>query len=185
MNVRVGCIALLLNALACSSACPTPSSAAAPVATPAPAPPNATPADDAAIAALIARQAETWNQHDAVAWCAPFEADAEFVNILGMLLNGREQIQQRHTELFQGIFSHSSVVITTRKLTHLGPDAALVDSVYELRGYDRLPPGIRATDSDGTLRTRMRYVLLRRADGWHFASAQNVAISPPPEAKKP
>jgi len=183
MNVRLGSAVLLLNALACSSACPTPSApssvaASSPVTAPTPA-----PADDAAITALISNQAETWNRHDAAAWCAPFEADAEFVNILGMLLSGREQIQQRHAELFQGIFSHSNVVITTRKVTHLGADAALVDTVYELRGYDRLPPGIRPTDADGTLRTRMRYALPRRDDGWHVVTVQNTAIFPPPEAK--
>jgi len=58
-----------------------------------------------------------------------------------------------------------------------------VETVYELRGYDRLPPGIRPTDADGTLRTRMRYALIRRGDGWRVAAAQNTAIFPPPEAK--
>ena len=190
MNLRFGCVALLLNTLACSPACPTPgtpttpsSTAAAGATTPPTTQPNAAPADDVAIAALMASQAQAWNRHDVAAWSAPFEADAEFVNILGMLLSGKEQIQQRHAELFQGIFSHSSVSITIRKLTRLGPDAALVDTVYELRGYARLPPGILPSDADGTLRTRMRYVLTRRGDGWHVASAQNTAIFPPPEAK--
>ena len=181
MNLRLGYVALLVNVLGCSPACPTPSGAAATTA-PTP-PPRTAPTDDTAIAALIASQAETWNRHDAAAWAAPFDADAEFVNIVGMRLAGREQIQQRHAELFQGIFSQSRVVITTGKLTPLGADAALVDTVYELRGYDRLPPGIRPTDNDGTLRTRMRYALIRRRDGWHVAAAQNTAIFPQPEAK--
>lgn len=137
--------------------------------------------DDAALTALIAQQADTWNRHDAAAWIAPFEPDAEFINILGMLLSGREQIEKRHAELFQGIFSHSNVVITTGKVTRLGTDAALVDTVYELRGYDRLPPGIRATDADGTLRTRMRYAVIRKGDTWRVVSVQNTAILPPPD----
>jgi uncharacterized protein (TIGR02246 family) len=187
MNLRFGWVALLWTGFACSPACPTLSapsgSPAAVTATSRTPPPSAAPTDDAAIAALIASQAETWNRHDAAAWALPFEADAEFVNIVGMRLSGREQIQQRHAELFQGIFSHSNVVITADKLTRLGSDAALVDAVYELRGYERLPPGIRPTDADGTLRTRMRYALIRRSDGWHVAAAQNTAIFPPPEAK--
>ena len=186
MHLRLGWLALSLNLLACSPACPTPSAPSNVAAAAVPAAPTAaagTALDDAAIAALIVGQAETWNQHDATAWVAPFEADAEFVNIVGMRLSGREQIQQRHAELFQGIFSHSSVVITTSKVTRLGADAAVVDTVYELRGYDRLPPGIRPTDADGTLRTRMRYVLTRGNDGWHVVAAQNTAIFPPPEAK--
>lgn len=183
MYLRLGYAALLVNVLGCSAACPAPTpsnGASLAIATP---PPSPAPAEEAAIAALIASQAETWNRHDAAAWVAPFEADAEFVNIVGMRLAGREQIQQRHAELFQGIFSKSSVVITTGKLTRLGPDAALVDTVYELRGYERLPPGIRPTDADGTLRTRMRYALSRRSDGWHVAAAQNTAIFPAPEPK--
>jgi uncharacterized protein (TIGR02246 family) len=183
MNLRIGQVALLVNVLGCAPACPTPSAPSGAGLAVATTPPTAPPAQDAAVAALIASQAETWNRHDAAAWVAPFEADAAFVNILGMRLAGREQIQQRHAELFQGIFSHSSVVITTGKLTRLGPDAALVDTVYELRGYDRLPPGIRPTDADGTLRTRMVYALTRRADGWHVVAAQNTAILPQPEAK--
>jgi uncharacterized protein (TIGR02246 family) len=187
MNLRLGWLALGLNLLACSASCPTPSTpsgAASAVATTLPVPPaSAPPADDATIAALITSQAETWNRHDAAAWVAPFDADAEFVNIVGMRLSGKEQIQQRHAELFQSIFSHSSVVVTTGKLTRLGADAAVVDTVYELRGYDRLPPGIRPTDADGTLRTRMRYVLTHRSDGWHVVAAQNTAIFPPPDAK--
>jgi uncharacterized protein (TIGR02246 family) len=181
MNRRLGYVALLVNVLGCSPACPTPSGAATTTA-PTP-PPRTVPTDDTAIAALIASQAETWNRHDAAAWAAPFEVDAQFINIVGMHLSGREQIQQRHAELFQGIFSNSSVVITTGKLTHLGSDAALVDTVYELRGYARLPPGIRPTDADGTLRTRMRYALTHRQDGWHIAAAQNTAIFPAPDVK--
>ena len=183
MNLRLGYVALLVNVLGCSPACPTPSAPDGAAETPHTPLSSTAPAPDAAIAALIANQAAAWNRHDAAEWVAPFDADAEFVNILGMRLAGREQIQQRHAELFQGIFGHSSVVITTGKLTPLGADAALVDTIYELRGYDRLPPGIRPTDADGTLRTRMRYALVRRSDGWHVAAAQNTAIFPQPEAK--
>src|SRR4051812_10585727 len=114
MNLRLGYAALLVIVLGCSPACPTPSAPSGVAATNLPTPPPRTaPPDDAAIAALIVSQAETWNRHDAAAWAAPFDADAEFVNIVGMRLAGREQIQQRHAELFQGIFSQSRVVITT------------------------------------------------------------------------
>ena len=180
MNLRLGCLALLL-VTSCAASCPAPSApVAASPAAPAPAE-TPTGVDDAALAALVTQQADTWNRHDAAAWIAPFEPDAEFINILGMLMTGREQIEKRHAELFQGIFSHSSVVITTRKVTRIGADAALIDTIYELRGHDRLPPGIRATDADGTLRTRMRYAVIRKAGQWRVVSVQNTAILPPPE----
>jgi len=141
---------------------------------------SSAPSADAAIRQALAQQAEAWNRHDAKAWVAPFAPDAEFVNILGMLLQGRADIERRHAELFAGIFSHSTVVVTTRKVQALGNDGAVAETDYELRGYERLPPGIRATDADGTLRTRLKYVWLRDATGWHVVSAQNTAVLPPP-----
>lgn len=135
---------------------------------------------EAAIRAVLARQAEAWNEHDARAWCASFTEDAEFVNILGTLFQGRAQIEARHAELFRGIFSRSQVTVTTRKVVSLGPTSALAETVHELRGYDRLPPGIRASEPDGTLRTRLKYVLVLGEDGWRIRSAQNTAVLPLP-----
>jgi uncharacterized protein (TIGR02246 family) len=135
---------------------------------------------DAAIRQALAQQADAWNHHDAKAWVAPFTSDAEFINILGMLLPGRAEIERRHAELFAGIFAHSTVVVTTRKIQPLGDNGAVAETDYELRGYDRLPPGIRATDADGTLRTRLKYVWQRGAHGWQVVSAQNTAVLPLP-----
>src|SRR5688572_11468829 len=106
---------------------------------------SALPPAETAIRQALAQQAEAWNRHDAKGWVAPFANDAEFVNILGMLLQGRAEIERRHAELFGGIFAHSRVVVTTRKVRLLGDGGAVAETDYELRGYDRLPPGIRAT----------------------------------------
>ena len=78
--------------------------------------------------------------------------------VTSMSLAGRAEIEKRHAELFASIFAQSQVVVTTRKLRMLGATAALVETDYALRGYDRLPPGIRPTDADGTLRTRLTYI---------------------------
>lgn len=138
------------------------------------------PQGAAAITAALSAQAEAWNRHDAKAWVAPFTEDADFVNIVGMSFAGRPEVERRHDDLFKSIFSHSRVVMTTRKVVPLGPTAALTETVYELRDYDRLPPGIRATDADGTLRTRMKNVWVLKADGWRIVAAQNTAIAPLP-----
>ncbi len=139
---------------------------------------TASAVDEAAVRGLVAKQAEAWNRHDAHAWAEVFTPDAEFVNIVGMLFEGREQIEQRHAQLFATIFSRSRVVVTTRKVLSLGAPYALVETVHELRDYARLPPGVQPTDADGTLRTRMKYVMmLTAAGGWQIASAQNTAIA--------
>lgn len=144
---------------------------------------SSSPPGEAAIRRALAQQAEAWNRHDAKAWVAPFADDAEFVNILGMLLQGRAEIERRHAELFGGIFARSSVVVTTRKVRLLGDSGAVAETDYELRGYERLPPGILATDAEGTLRTRLKYVWARDASGWVIVSAQNTAVLPVAGAK--
>lgn len=141
-----------------------------------PQPPSAEPA----IRAALARQADAWNHHDAKAWVASFSEDAEFINILGMSLVGRPEIEKRHAEIFGSIFARSRVVVTTRKVRALGPTAAVAETDYELRDYDRLPPGIRPTDADGTLRTRLKYVWELQQGEWRIVAAQNTAVLPLP-----
>jgi uncharacterized protein (TIGR02246 family) len=128
----------------------------------------------------LAEQEEAWNRHDAKAWVAAFTDDAEFINILGTSLQGRAEIERRHDEIFRTIFARSRVAVQTRKVRALGSSAALAETDYQLRDYDRLPPGIRPTDPDGTLRTRLKYVWERRPEGWRIVSAQNTAILPLP-----
>jgi uncharacterized protein (TIGR02246 family) len=168
--------------------------ACAPQRPPAPLPPSAPQAATApptsaepAIRRLLAEQSEAWNRHDAHAWVAPFSDDAEFVNIVGMLLEGRAEIERRHAEIFKAIFARSRVVVTVRKVQELGTGAALAETDYELRDYDRLPPGIQPTDPDGTLRTRLKYVFERAPSGWRIVSAQNTAVLPmrPPPPPTP
>jgi len=141
---------------------------------------QAPPPAEATIRETLARQVEAWNRHDARAWVAPFSDDAEFVNILGTTLQGRTEIERRHAEIFSGIFAHSRVQVKTRRVRPLGTTAALAETEYELRGYDRLPPGIHATDADGTLRTLLKYVWALDHGQWKVVAAQNTAILPPP-----
>src|SRR6185369_11118312 len=116
-----------LGALICLLAACSPQQPAAPPQSSVPATP-ATPAQteapEPAIRRLLAQQTEDWNHHDAHAWVAPFGEDAEFINILGMLLTGRDEIERRHAEIFKTIFARSRVVVTVRKVRALGASAA-------------------------------------------------------------
>ena len=199
---RALCMLLLLPAAACSPAQPAtcapapgrgsgpgPGSASlsAPVALPAAAALRADAAE-LVIRRLLEEQSNAWNRHDADAWVTPFSEDAEFVNILGTLLEGRAEIARRHAEIFKSIFARSRVVVSVRRLRILGESAAIAETDYELRDYDRLPPGIQPTDADGTLRTRLKYVFERSPAGWRIVAAQNTAVLParapaPSEAK--
>lgn len=181
---------LLSSCAGAPSQCPsalTPSSERGRVADSAPRELGSAEAAEQTIRQLLARQADDWNRHDAKAWVSPFSNDAEFINILGMSLESRAEIERRHDEIFKTIFAHSRVVVTTRKVRVIGAAAAIAETDYELRDYDRLPPGIQATDPDGALRTRLKYVWERSGDGWRIVAAQNTAILPlrPPAAMEP
>ena len=136
-------------------------------------------AADDALHSLIAEQTVAWNRRDAKAWARDFAADAGFINILGMQFHGRQEIEARHAFLFGGIFKESRLAVTVQKVRRLGDNAAAVDTLHELHGYARLPPGIRPTDDSGALRTRMNYILVRSEAGWQIVSAQNTAIISP------
>jgi uncharacterized protein (TIGR02246 family) len=167
--------------LAAACAPQRPAAMAQPVCAPPAAPAPAAPSEAAepAISRLLAEQSDAWNRHDAKAWVASFSEDAEFINILGMLLVGRSEIERRHAEIFKTIFARSRVVVSVRKVRPVGPNAAVAETEYELRDYDRLPPSIQPTDPDGTLRTRLKYVFELTPAGWRIVAAQNTAILPP------
>ncbi len=145
--------------------------------------PRAAQGEEAALRQLLTEQAEAWNQGDATAWSKDFAPEARFINIAGMAFNGRQEIEQRHAAIFASFFKGSRSQVTVQTVRFLGPEVAVVDTEHEVTGYQGLPPGIRATDASGALRTRMRYVLTKVSKKWRIVAGQNTAILPLPEKK--
>jgi uncharacterized protein (TIGR02246 family) len=138
---------------------------------------------EADIRALIARQAEAWNRHDAKAWASPFLPTAEFINILGTPFSGKPAIEGITARIFASIFKDSRDSVTVRKIVMVTPELAIVHYEHAVSGYTALPPGIQPSEMDaegkGVLRTLMVYVLQRGADGkWSIVNGQNTAIMP-------
>lgn len=133
--------------------------------------------DEAALRALVARQAEAWNRHDAAAWSKDFAPDADFVNIAGMVFSGRAEIEKRHAAIFASVFKDSRTQVTVRKLSFPRPDVALLETEHEVTQFGALPLGIQPTEP-GLLRTRMKYVLTRERAGWQIIAAQNTDVKP-------
>jgi len=140
--------------------------------------------DEAALRQLVAAQAEAWNRHDAMAWSKDFAPDADFVNIVGSVFQGRAEIEKRHAGIFASIFKDSRTKVTVRRLAFLGPDVAIVDTDHEVTGHAGLPPGIQSSDESGVLRTRMRYVLRKSGEKWQIVAAQNTDVKPAPKSPK-
>jgi uncharacterized protein (TIGR02246 family) len=126
---------------------------------------------------ILSAQEVAWNVGDSVSWGSAFTDDADFINILGQVFHGRQTIVQVHARVFAGPYQSSHTTITVKQFKQISPDVVLVETVHELTGYKSLPPGITPT-ATGVLRTRMKYVAIKREDSWQFTAAQNTAILP-------
>lgn len=140
--------------------------------------------DEVALRQMVATQTEAWNRQDAAAWSKDFAPDADFVNIVGTVFQGRAEIEKRHAAIFATVFKGSRSQVTVRRLVFLGPDLAVVDTDHEVRGHSGLPPGVQNTEEPGVLRTRMKYVLKKNGGKWQIVSGQNTDVKPPPKSPK-
>jgi uncharacterized protein (TIGR02246 family) len=131
-----------------------------------------------AVAEVVQSQAVAWNKGDAEAWGSAYTETSRFINILGILYDGRKANVARHAQLFETIFKGSHLVLEIDKLEFPSDDIALVDTILTLTGHQRTPPGIMES-RQGELLTRMKYVVQLQSDGaWKIIAAQNTAISP-------
>ena len=133
--------------------------------------------DRESIRALVADLDQAWAESDAERWAAHYLPDAEFINILGMVMPNAEAMRARHHEIFTGVFKGSRHHGVIRSLRFLTPDVAVADVDIEVTQFTALPPGARPT-APGVLRTRMRHVLKKVTGRWWIAATQNTAVAP-------
>lgn len=132
-----------------------------------------------AIRQMIAAQEDAWNGQDAHAWSLPFDELASFVNIRGVSMSGRAEIEATHARIFSSIYRGSRSMVIVHRIATLGPDTAVAETEHRVTGYAALPPGVVPTDASGALRTRMTYVLrCSEVAGWNIVHGHNTAILP-------
>jgi uncharacterized protein (TIGR02246 family) len=127
---------------------------------------------------ILREQTEAWNRGDGVAWAKEFTDDCDFVNLRGGILHGRASIGASITASLNGAFKGSHLSLTLRQVNLLTPDIALVDTDYEFTGIQGVLPGVAIVD--GVLKTRLKYVAVRRDQHWRFIVAQNTIVLPTP-----
>ena len=124
--------------------------------------------DEAIIRRLATRFAETWNAHDMAAMADLFADDADFVNIGGMHLKGREQIRSEHVKLHAMQFKESVLTIRGVSVRFPAPSVAIAHVEWAMKG-DR--------DSDGTSRRPREglatWTLVKRAGDWRIVASHN------------
>ncbi|QWF81204.1 SgcJ/EcaC family oxidoreductase [Amycolatopsis sp. CA-230715] len=91
---------------------------------------------------VCADLARAWNAGDGDAWAACFTEDADFVDVLGRLQEGRARIAAEHGTIFGGIYRGSTLEVGVRKISPYG-SAVLVHTTTVLR----VPEGPRAGES--------------------------------------
>ena len=132
---------------------------------------------EAAIVAILQRQADGWNANDAAAFARDFTEDASFINVRGDLMRGHEAIVKIHSFIFAGPYKNTHLDTRLESITYPAPSVAIVDTVMTVTGFHTLPPGLVPTEP-GTLRTRMKFILVDRGGEWKIVAGQNTGISP-------
>lgn len=128
--------------------------------------------------------ATDWNHHDMDAFGKLFAPDAEFVNVTGVVMQGRERIQMHHawahgaipktTEVpgtlarNYGIFKNSTMKFDAIDVRFLRSDVALAHVSWQL---------LRDSRTTTPRRGMLLFVLTHGKDGWLIASGQNTEIN--------
>ena len=127
---------------------------------------------------VLSGMEEAWNRGDAKAWARYFTRDAEFIDVAGTILDGRDRIERQHAELLGGMLRGSHLTQRLRRIRVLQPEVAIVDADVELYGYQSLPRGFPA--SGAVLSSRLKHVMVYANGTWWIVASQNTYVPPPP-----
>lgn len=133
---------------------------------------------DEGIRSVLSGMEEAWNRGDAKTWGGYFARDAEFVDVAGAILEGRDRIEGRHAQLLGDMFNGSHLAQKLRKIRFLQPQIAVVDVDLELYGYKSLPKGFPT--SGAVLSARLKHVMVYANGAWLIVASQSTYVPPPP-----
>lgn len=144
----------------------------------------AAPNDAAEVQSFVGGFATDWNRHDMVAFGKLFAMDADFINVAGFWMKGRNDIQMHHayshgtipsSDHIAGahrknyaIFKNTTMRFNSIDVRFPGKDVAIAHVRWELFG-----------DARTTIPRRgiLVFVLARQGSGWQIVTAQNTEIN--------
>ena len=126
----------------------------------------------ASIPAVVAALTEAWNHHDLAAMGELYRADADFVNIFGGYLRGRDEIVREHTERHKQMFASARMTSAAPLVRALTPTLSLARVAWTMRGITGLD-GRPAPDREGL----MLHVLEQVGDEWWIVTTQNTELA--------
>jgi uncharacterized protein (TIGR02246 family) len=127
-----------------------------------------------ATADQLARTFErTWNERDGAGYGTAYWPDAELVDPMGQIWDGRDAIIQMHVDLWAGPFSKTEVRARVRRIREVAPTVAVVDLEVSGDGFP-VPPGDVGA---GKITARLKHVIEKRGGDWKIAASQNTFVA--------
>lgn len=115
---------------------------------------------------------EYWNQRRPDLMVELFEEDADFINVVGLWWNNRQDIFKAHDYGLKMIFKNSVLSIIKLKTKMLSEKSAVVHAKMKLEGQTPI-----AGEKGGTRRTVFTFIVRQDDEGiWCAVSAQNTDI---------
>ena len=111
---------------------------------------------------------DSWNHHDMACFSELFHSDASFVNVIGLLMKGKDEIEKIHAAAHAGPFLTSTLQMQVEDARTVVPGVMVTHISSSLRGDSRDPSSER--------KTIFTFVLELREDGWRIVAAHNTNI---------
>lgn len=128
--------------------------------------------DRRSIPSLVDALRDAWNRHDLVAMGDLYLANADFVNIFGGHLHGRDEIVREHVARHEVMFAHARMTSEAPTVRLLSPTLAIARVTWTMTGITA-PDGEGTTDRAGL----MLHVLEKLDDAWWIVTTQNTELS--------
>ncbi|WP_245683940.1 SgcJ/EcaC family oxidoreductase [Rhodohalobacter halophilus] len=119
------------------------------------------------------RFAEGWNERDADKIAAIFDQDADFINVVGIWWENRDDIRTAHDYGLRVIFNDSNLRVGRVKVKYPAESVAVVHARMLLSGQSNV-----AGQSPQNRQTLFIFVAHKTKSGWSCVSAQNTDIVP-------
>ena len=116
--------------------------------------------------------ADAWMARDPDALADLFEADAEFVNVVGLWWHDRASIRAAHAYGLEVLFPESTLTVVRTREKPLADGVTVVHARMTLTGQT----GIGQVKTPGQRRTVFSFVMRRGPEGWRCASAHNTDV---------
>jgi len=134
--------------------------------------------DTAGVVAVVTAWDAAWNAGDAAGLAATFVDDAEFINAMGRIFVGADQIRAQHAITLAAQFRGSHTVGHVRRIIFLTGTTAILDVDNDLTRYEPVAPGstiLRAIQQSG----RHKRLVVKRGGEWRVVLFQNTMVVPP------